>query len=126
MGFGKILIVDDDRVFNRILSKKSHDMGWSAHSAFTASEAMTFLKNQKLLEMRRIKQTEQEIGDQLLDHPLVGKSPQTQKLIREISQVANSDATVLLRGETGTGKGLVAQIIHLLSHRKAKDFIPIN
>jgi transcriptional regulator with PAS, ATPase and Fis domain len=48
------------------------------------------------------------------------------KLVREISKVANSEATVFLFGETGTGKGLVAEVIHGLSRRRNQRLISIN
>ncbi|MEW6732440.1 MAG: sigma-54 dependent transcriptional regulator [Acidobacteriota bacterium] len=43
-----------------------------------------------------------------------------------VERVAQSDATVLLQGETGTGKGMLAQFIHRLSKRRAKPFVTVN
>lgn len=55
-----------------------------------------------------------------------GKSPQIQKLRKTILQVAQSSATVLITGETGTGKGLVASAIHHCGPRLAGPFISVN
>jgi len=57
---------------------------------------------------------------------LVGKSQSFQRVLREAMGVANTDSTVLLTGETGTGKELIAQTIHNLSDRFKNPFVPIN
>lgn len=60
-------------------------------------------------------------------YPIIGRSRQIQGLIRIIHLMAeNSSTTVLIEGETGTGKELVARNIHLLSRRSDKLFIDIN
>ncbi|HSJ25470.1 MAG TPA: sigma-54 dependent transcriptional regulator [Longimicrobiales bacterium] len=57
---------------------------------------------------------------------IVGDSPAMQQLLRLVAQVAPSRATVLISGETGTGKELVAQAIHEQSSRAQGPFVPIN
>ncbi len=57
---------------------------------------------------------------------LVGESPALQKTLKAIEKVAPTDSTVLITGETGTGKELVAQAIHRLSPRKDKPLITVN
>ena len=57
---------------------------------------------------------------------LIGKSEPMQKVFDQIKMVASSDITVLITGESGTGKDLTARSIHALSPRKAKAFIPVN
>ena len=57
---------------------------------------------------------------------LVGKSPQIEALKQTIEQIARTEATVLILGETGTGKELVAKAIHHLSLRAEKRFLAIN
>ncbi len=59
-------------------------------------------------------------------HGIVGKSKPMQRLYSLIKKVAMSEAPVLLIGETGTGKELVAKVIHELSGRREKPFIPID
>ncbi|MEL6342935.1 MAG: sigma-54 dependent transcriptional regulator [Myxococcota bacterium] len=59
-------------------------------------------------------------------HGLVTASPQMRALFKKIERVARSDAAVLVRGETGTGKELVARAIHALSPRKKGSFRAIN
>lgn len=59
-------------------------------------------------------------------HHLIGHSVAIQSILQQIEIVASSHATVLLQGETGTGKGLIAQTIHNLSDRKARDMVKMN
>ncbi len=57
---------------------------------------------------------------------LIGESPLMLKLYQLIENVGNSPATILIRGEHGTGKELVAQALHAVSDRNQQAFIPIN
>lgn len=57
---------------------------------------------------------------------IIGKSSVLQSLLRQVEIVAPTDSTVLIRGETGTGKELIARAIHNLSSRRNRPFIKIN
>ncbi len=58
---------------------------------------------------------------------LIGESPKIQEVYKSIGRVANSKATVLLTGESGTGKGMVAKTIHYTSDQRRKNpFIQVN
>src|SRR6266480_2522286 len=57
---------------------------------------------------------------------LIAEAPAMRPVIEMISRVAPSDANVLITGENGTGKGLVAQALHSLSSRSAKSMITVN
>lgn len=57
---------------------------------------------------------------------IVGESSKIQEVYKIIGRVANSKATVLLTGESGTGKGMVAKAIHYASDRREKPFIQVN
>jgi len=57
---------------------------------------------------------------------LIGKDPKMQTIFRLIKDIAPTDATVLIQGQSGTGKELVARAIHLESDRKDKAFVVIN
>ncbi len=56
----------------------------------------------------------------------LGRSKAICEVYKVIDQIAGTDCTVLLTGETGTGKGVLAQLIHSKSDRKDKDFVTIN
>ncbi|MFY9941303.1 MAG: sigma 54-interacting transcriptional regulator, partial [Desulfobacterales bacterium] len=57
---------------------------------------------------------------------IVGRSPALKSVLAQVEQVAGTDATVLLLGETGTGKELLARTIHGLSQRKDRPLVTIN
>jgi formate hydrogenlyase transcriptional activator len=57
---------------------------------------------------------------------IIGKSPAIQKVLEQVAIVAPTDSTVLLHGETGTGKELIAQAIHKLSSRCERTFVRMN
>lgn len=57
---------------------------------------------------------------------IIGESPQVRELLRVMARVARYDAPVLIKGETGTGKELVARGIHYTSSRSAQPFVPVN
>src|SRR5581483_11615566 len=59
-------------------------------------------------------------------HEIVGGSPALMNLLREVEQVAPTDSTVLINGETGTGKELIARAIHDRSPRRDRPLVKIN
>jgi len=69
---------------------------------------------------------ESEIRAEYNFEDIVGKSAALRKVLQQIGIVAPTDSTVLLHGETGTGKELVARAIHSLSSRKGRTFVRLN
>jgi formate hydrogenlyase transcriptional activator len=59
-------------------------------------------------------------------HGIVGESPALRRVLRLIETVATTDAAILIRGETGTGKELIAGLIHRLSARGGAPFVKFN
>ena len=57
---------------------------------------------------------------------IVGESPRLREVLVRVEQVAQTSSSVLLRGETGTGKELVARAIHINSAREARPFVRVN
>ncbi len=57
---------------------------------------------------------------------IVGKSAALRRVLKQVETVAPTDATVLVRGETGTGKELVARALHDLSPRRSRTFVKLN
>ncbi len=77
---------------------------------------------------RRSKATIQVLVEQMRDEgdPLVGDSPALARVREQIAQVAATDSTVLIEGETGTGKELVARAIHAQSARRDRALVKLN
>jgi len=68
----------------------------------------------------------EEIDKASMFEEIVGTSPALQTVLSRISKVAPSDSTVLISGETGTGKELVARAIHRRSNRSSRTFVSVN
>jgi formate hydrogenlyase transcriptional activator len=68
----------------------------------------------------------EEIDKASMFEEIVGTSPALKAVLSRISKVAQSDSTVLITGETGTGKELVARAIHRISDRASRAFVSVN
>ena len=68
----------------------------------------------------------QEIEETSMFEEIVGKSSALQKVLKELETVGPTNSTVLIYGETGTGKELIARAIHNLSSRRANAFVKVN
>ena len=68
----------------------------------------------------------EEIDKVSMFEDIVGTSPALQAVLSRLSKVAPTDSTVLVTGETGTGKELVARAIHKRSHRSSRAFVSVN
>ncbi len=67
-----------------------------------------------------------QLGSRFGFHNMIGKSAPMQNLYRLLERVATSDATILVQGENGTGKELIAKALHYNSARKKNRMIPVN
>lgn len=85
---------------------------------------------QQALEKRSLRQEVQELKQQVQVRTpppmLIGISPKMENLKKSIQQIAPTDCAVVILGETGTGKELVARMIHHLSPRAANRFLAVN
>lgn len=98
--------------------QKPLDLGHLRAAVEKASEGIR-LRRQNLELNRRL---DEKFGFE----GVIGSSPQMLALIERMKRIAPTDATVLIQGETGTGKELVAQAIHQNSPRKPKPFVALN
>jgi formate hydrogenlyase transcriptional activator len=69
---------------------------------------------------------EDEISSELNFEEIVGRSAALQRVLRQVEVVAPTDSGVLVQGETGTGKELIARAIHNLSARRDRPFVKLN
>lgn len=88
------------------------------------------LVSEKLIEKRRLLDEVRELRLRVQDvqnlENILSKSPKMLKVFELIRSLAETDSGVMITGETGTGKELVARAIHNLSRRRAKPFVAIN
>ncbi len=74
----------------------------------------------------RIKELNKELGSRYKYDNMIGKSKPMQSLYALLDKIKTADSTVLIQGENGTGKELIAKAIHYNSHRKDKTFVIQN
>ena len=89
----------------------------------------TDIEDRKRVEERVRKENvalREEIDKASMFEEIVGSSAALKEVLSRVSKVAPTDATVLLTGETGTGKELIARAIHKRSQRSAKAFVTVN
>jgi len=88
------------------------------------------LQIQNAIENRRLTSEVERLkgllGERFSFTSVVTRSERMQKVLETISRIAPTESTVLLLGESGTGKDLIAKVIHLASERKGKPFVAIN
>jgi PAS domain S-box-containing protein len=96
--------------------------------AMAVSNAIAFRRIAELRDRlgQEKKYLEEEINLERRFDDVVGESMGLRRVLREIETVAPTNATVLIQGETGTGKELLARAIHRLSPRSERTFIKIN
>lgn len=80
-------------------------------------------KRRLVLENRRLRSAASETP---ADLPLLGDAPSIRRLRDTIRQVADADVDVLVLGETGSGKEVVAELLHGWSRRRARNFVALN
>ena len=112
----------------------------SMETVMAATEGGAFEYLAKPFEMTEmvatIKRAEQSLNpaeddevesiDDLPDTEMIGSSPKMVEIYKTISRVAPTDATVLIEGETGTGKELIARMLHRNSRRSQQPFVPVD
>lgn len=87
-------------------------------------EPQDIIRYVDLVRRRHLHRTENEDSDRF--HGLVGKSSSMRRIFTLIPKIAQMNSSVLIQGETGVGKELVAQAIHRCSKRRERKFVPVD
>jgi len=77
-------------------------------------------------DLTLVQQLKQAMRDRYTFHDMIGRGPAMQKIFEMINVVATTDATILIEGATGTGKDLLAKVIHSASRRSDQPFVKVN
>src|SRR5262249_47215743 len=107
--------------YNPLRDESGHIMRWYATG--------TDIEDRKQAEQRMRNENlalREEIDRASMFEEIVGSSEALRKVLAQVAQVAPTDSTVLILGETGTGKELIARAIHKRSTRSARAFIRVN
>jgi formate hydrogenlyase transcriptional activator len=96
--------------------------------AVAVENALAFDKIERLKEKleREKLYLEEEIRTESNFAEIIGESAALRRVLKEVETVAPTDSTVLIRGETGTGKELIARALHDLSPRRARTLVKLN
>jgi PAS domain S-box-containing protein len=105
-------------VFDRVLARQKRDE--TLHGALQEVQRLKDQVQAENVDLRR------EVRERLGLTAVVGRSPAVRQVLEQIQQVASTDSTVLLLGETGTGKELFAAQIHELGTRHARAMVRVN
>jgi formate hydrogenlyase transcriptional activator len=115
-----------DDAFNRedaeLLSQISSQVAIAVENALAFNE-IEALKNKLASEKIYL---EEEIQSQFNFSEIIGQSPSLASAFKQVEIVAPTDSTVLIQGETGTGKELIAHAIHNLSNRRERTLVKMN
>ena len=90
-----------------------------------AEEMVTFHEEISKRE-DQIHELSSQVGEKYRYHAMIGKSKKMQAIYSLLEKISNSESSVMIQGENGTGKELVAKAIHFYSPRKDKTFLAVN
>ena len=75
---------------------------------------------------REVESLRRRLGERLAIEEVMGESPQIKQVLKQVETIASTNMTVIIQGASGTGKELIAQLIHQKSLRKDKPFVAID
>ena len=129
-------IVLDGRTVGTLSVEFTYDADRDLHrwlryvTLLSSTMAQAVAGSRRAQERQRLSDETSELRNRVLEQVefprLVGTSAPLGEVQTQVAQVASSDTTVLLRGESGTGKGLIAQAIHHNSPRARKPFVTVS
>ncbi len=117
---------DATSAVNHLKTLSEHDVDYLKELVDLVGDEVETFHSEITKREERIHALSSELGEKFRYHNMIGKSKMMQKVYNLIERVAPSDSSVLIQGENGTGKELVARAIHFHSNRKDYPFHAIN
>jgi len=119
-------VLDEERSYAAVPSLSARDMSYFKDLLeTTVAEIVEFSRTVEQKEAR-IVQLSRELGGRYQFANIVGRSPAMQRLFGLLEKVVDSDSTVLVTGENGTGKELIARALHYNGPRRDRPFVAQN
>jgi transcriptional regulator with PAS, ATPase and Fis domain len=103
-----------------------HELAYLTELMELCAEEIVAFQTEVHKSERRIGELERELGTRYSYDAIIGRSPPMQALYRLLDKIVDSESTVLVQGENGTGKELIAKAIHYNSPRKSRRFVIQN
>jgi DNA-binding NtrC family response regulator len=100
---------------------REQDLLWAVEQAIERGR-----QRSKIQLIQKQSYPEDEVGNEISFSDIVGKSGALRQVLQQVETVAPTDSTVLILGETGTGKELIARAIHRRSRRRDKPLVRVN
>jgi transcriptional regulator with GAF, ATPase, and Fis domain len=125
-------LLDRDRVLGVIYLGSSNHVNLFTHeqldliTVFAAQVSLIIARSLALDELKATNRSLREEIAAIRFGSVIGASPSMREIYRRVEKVAGTDVTVLIEGETGTGKEMIAKEIHGRSERRAGPFVTIN
>lgn len=118
--------MDIDNALKNMQKMKQNDQEYLSALVDVISEEIATYHKEIIRREEIIQELNSELGDKYRYHSMIGKSKKMQQIYRMLEKIAYSESSVLIQGENGTGKELVAKAIHYYSPRKDNVFLAIN
>ncbi len=131
-GFTKLLETfglsnsDGEKAFGAVKHVQSAEFHYFQELTGLVAQEIVTLHTEISARETRIEELNNQLGGRYRYDSMIGKSKPMQDLYSLLDKIRASESTVLIQGENGTGKELIAKAIHFNSPRKEKAFIPIN
>jgi DNA-binding NtrC family response regulator len=116
----------DEEVYRTIPLLEARDLDYLCDLLETTVDEIIAFGREMQKKERRIQELTEEIGGRFQFGNIVGKSAAMQRMFRLLEKVVDSDSTVLVTGENGTGKELIARALHYNGPRRDKPFVVQN
>ncbi len=117
---------ESEKAYNSVRALQTSEIQYFRELTDLVAQEIVTLHKEISVRESRIQELNSQLGSQSSFSNMVGKSKTMQDLQRLLMKIQNSESTVMVQGENGTGKELIARAIHFSSPRKEKVFLPIN